>query len=44
MSHEPTHSYWSMTMHQMLKLLGLRLTSEGFSVVTAESGAEGFGY
>ena len=25
----------------MLKLLGLRLTSEGYSVVTAESGAEG---
>jgi Response regulator containing CheY-like receiver, AAA-type ATPase, and DNA-binding domains len=25
----------------LLKLLGMRLTSEGFSVVTAESGQEG---
>lgn len=30
-----------MTIRGLLKLLGLRLTSEGYSVVTAESGAEG---
>lgn len=40
MSHKPAHLLL-VDDEGLLKLLGLRLTSEGYSVVTAESGAEG---
>lgn len=41
MSHKPAHLLLIDDDLGLLKLLGLRLTSEGYSVVTAESGAEG---
>ncbi|EIQ73690.1 response regulator, partial [Shigella flexneri 1235-66] len=41
MSHKPAHLLLVDDDLGLLKLLGLRLTSEGYSVVTAESGAEG---
>ena len=41
MSHKPAHLLLVDDDPGFLKLLGLRLTSEGYSVVTAESGAEG---
>ena len=41
MSHKPAHLFLVDVDPGLLKLLGLRLTSEGYSVVTAESGAEG---
>lgn len=41
MSHKPAHLLLVDDDPGLLKLLGLRLTSEGYSVVTAESGAEG---
>ncbi|MCL7191065.1 two-component system response regulator GlrR [Escherichia coli] len=41
MSHKPAHLLLVDDDPELLKLLGLRLTSEGYSVVTAESGAEG---
>ncbi|EPP2540530.1 two-component system response regulator GlrR [Escherichia coli] len=41
MSHKPAHLLLVDDDPGSLKLLGLRLTSEGYSVVTAESGAEG---
>ncbi len=41
MSHKPAHLLLVDAEPGLLKLLGLRLTSEGYSVVTAESGAEG---
>ncbi|EAC1500245.1 two-component system response regulator GlrR [Escherichia coli] len=41
MSHKPAHLLLVDDDSGLLKLLGLRLTSEGYSVVTAESGAEG---
>lgn len=41
MSHKPAHLLLVDDDQGLLKLLGLRLTSEGYSVVTAESGAEG---
>ena len=41
MSHKPAHLLLVDGDPGLLKLLGLRLTSEGYSVVTAESGAEG---
>lgn len=41
MSHKPAHLLLVDDDPRLLKLLGLRLTSEGYSVVTAESGAEG---
>ena len=41
MSHKPAHLLLVDDDTGLLKLLGLRLTSEGYSVVTAESGAEG---
>ena len=40
MSHKPAHLLLVDDDPGLLKLLGLRLTSEGYSVVTAESGAE----
>ena len=43
MSHKPAHLLLVDDDPGLLKLLGLRLTSEGYSVVTAESGAEGLG-
>ena len=39
--HKPAHLLLVDDDPGLLKLLGLRLTSEGYSVVTAESGAEG---
>ena len=41
MSHKPAHLLLVDDDQGLLKLRGLRLTSEGYSVVTAESGAEG---
>ncbi|RTD58309.1 two-component system response regulator GlrR [Escherichia coli] len=41
MSHKPAHLLLVDDDPGLLKLFGLRLTSEGYSVVTAESGAEG---
>ena len=41
MSHKPAHLLLVDDDPGLLQLLGLRLTSEGYSVVTAESGAEG---
>ncbi|EPC8525313.1 two-component system response regulator GlrR [Escherichia coli] len=41
MGHKPAHLLLVDDDSGLLKLLGLRLTSEGYSVVTAESGAEG---
>ncbi|HCP4921628.1 TPA: two-component system response regulator GlrR [Escherichia coli] len=41
MSHKPAHLLLVDDDPGLLKLLGLHLTSEGYSVVTAESGAEG---
>ncbi len=41
MSHKPAHLLLVVDDPGLLKLLGLRLTSEGYSVVTAESGVEG---
>ncbi|HHZ7305510.1 TPA: two-component system response regulator GlrR [Escherichia coli] len=41
MSHKPAHLLLVDDDPGLLKLLGLRLASEGYSVVTAESGAEG---
>ncbi|MSK51980.1 two-component system response regulator GlrR [Escherichia coli] len=41
MSHKPAHLLLVDDDPGLLKLLRLRLTSEGYSVVTAESGAEG---
>ncbi|EIH9889112.1 two-component system response regulator GlrR [Escherichia coli] len=41
MSHKPAHLLLVDDDPGLLKLLGLCLTSEGYSVVTAESGAEG---
>ncbi|EIH7937013.1 two-component system response regulator GlrR [Escherichia coli] len=41
MSHKPAHLLLVDDDPGLLKLLGLRQTSEGYSVVTAESGAEG---
>ncbi|HAM3538488.1 TPA: two-component system response regulator GlrR [Escherichia coli] len=41
MSHKPAHLLLVDDDPGWLKLLGLRLTSEGYSVVTAESGVEG---
>ena len=41
MSHKPAHLLLVDDDPGLLKLLGLRRTSEGYSVVTAESGAEG---
>ena len=41
MSHKPAHLLLVDDDPGLLKLLGLRLTSEGYSVVTAESGQEG---
>ena len=41
MSHKPAHLLLVDDDPGLLKLLVLRLTSEGYSVVTAESGAEG---
>ncbi|EER1409040.1 TPA: two-component system response regulator GlrR [Escherichia coli] len=41
MSHKPAHLLLVDDDPGLLKLLGLRLTREGYSVVTAESGAEG---
>ncbi|EOJ9692621.1 two-component system response regulator GlrR [Escherichia coli] len=41
MSHKPAHLLLVDDDPGLLKLLGLSLTSEGYSVVTAESGAEG---
>lgn len=41
MSHKPAHLLLVDDDPRLLKLLGLRLTSEGYSVVTAESGVEG---
>ncbi|EHJ8089327.1 TPA: two-component system response regulator GlrR [Escherichia coli] len=41
MSHKPAHLLLVDDDPGLLKLLDLRLTSEGYSVVTAESGAEG---
>lgn len=41
MSHKPAHLLLVDDDPGLLKLRGLRLTSEGYSVVTAESGAEG---
>ena len=41
MSHKPAHLLLVDDDPGLLKLLGLRLTSEGYSVITAESGAEG---
>ena len=41
MSHKLAHLLLVDDDPGLLKLLGLRLTSEGYSVVTAESGAEG---
>ena len=41
MSHKPAHLLLVDDDPGLLKLLGLRLISEGYSVVTAESGAEG---
>ncbi len=41
MSHKPAHLLLVDDDPGLLKLLGLRLNSEGYSVVTAESGAEG---
>ncbi|PND83099.1 two-component system response regulator GlrR, partial [Escherichia coli] len=41
MSHKPAHLLLVDDDPGLLKLLGLRLTSEGYSVVTAESGVEG---
>ncbi|HCL7716450.1 TPA: two-component system response regulator GlrR [Escherichia coli] len=41
MSHKPAHLLLVDDDPGLLILLGLRLTSEGYSVVTAESGAEG---
>ncbi|HAX2731320.1 TPA: two-component system response regulator GlrR [Escherichia coli] len=41
MSHKPAHLLLVDDDPGLLTLLGLRLTSEGYSVVTAESGAEG---
>ncbi|EFN9747020.1 two-component system response regulator GlrR [Escherichia coli] len=41
MSHKPAHLLLVDDDPGLLKLLGLRLTNEGYSVVTAESGAEG---
>ncbi|EHF8087760.1 two-component system response regulator GlrR [Escherichia coli] len=41
MSHKPAHLLLVDDDLGLLKLLGLRLTSEGYSVVTAESGVEG---
>ncbi|MCQ6879818.1 two-component system response regulator GlrR [Escherichia coli] len=41
MSHKPAHLLLVDDDPGLLKLLGLRLTCEGYSVVTAESGAEG---
>ena len=41
MSHKPAHLLLVDDNPGLLKRLGLRLTSEGYSVVTAESGAEG---
>lgn len=41
MSHKPAHLLLVDDDPGLLKLLGLRLTSEGYGVVTAESGAEG---
>ena len=38
MSHKPAHLLLVDDDPGLLKLLGLRLTSEGYSVVTAESG------
>ena len=41
MSHKPAHLLLVDDDPGLLKLLGLRLTIEGYSVVTAESGVEG---
>ncbi len=41
MSHKSAHLLLVDDDPRLLKLLGLRLISEGYSVVTAESGAEG---
>lgn len=41
MSHKPAHLLLVDDDPGLLKLLGLRLTCEGYSVITAESGAEG---
>ncbi|MCN7191612.1 two-component system response regulator GlrR [Escherichia coli] len=41
MSHKPAHLLLVDDDPGLLKLLGLRLTCEGYSVVTAESGVEG---
>ncbi|EQA4361504.1 two-component system response regulator GlrR [Escherichia coli] len=41
MSHKPAHLLLVDDDPGLLKLLGLHLTSEGYSVVTAESGVEG---
>ncbi|EPC6767555.1 two-component system response regulator GlrR [Escherichia coli O80:H19] len=41
MSHKPAHLLLVDDDPGLLKLLGLRLISEGYSAVTAESGAEG---
>ncbi len=41
MSHKPAHLLLVDDDPGLLKLLGLRLISEGYSVVTAESGVEG---
>lgn len=43
-SRKPAHLLLVDDDPGLLKLLGMRLTSEGYSVVTAESGQEGLRY
>lgn len=42
-SRKPAHLLLVDDDPGLLKLLGMRLTSEGYSVVTAESGQKGYG-
>ncbi len=43
-SRKPAHLLLVDDDPGLLKLLGMRLTSEGYSVVTAESGGKDYGY
>lgn len=43
-SRKPAHLLLVDDDPGLLKLLGMRLTSEGYSVVTAESGQKDYGY